>query len=382
MLYRSFPKIPSVQVSALGLGTMRLPVRDGVSDRIDREKTEEIIRTAWEHGVTYYDTAYAYHGGKSEEAVGAAIKKLGIRNDVYIADKSPVWLVGEKADWEKLLDEQLKRLGTGHIDFYLLHALNSRRWETVTNLDGLAFLEKAKRDGKIRFAGFSFHDSLDVFKTITDGYDGWEFAQIQFNYIDTDYQAGLAGLSYAASKELGVIAMEPLRGGLLASPPPEVLDIFARAEKPRIPAEWALRWVWEHQEITCALSGMNSTEQVAVNCATASAGRPNSLPLSQMQVVGEAARWFRERIKTPCTGCAYRMPCPSGVPIPEILAEHNRQSMLGMPDGKKTASAVYRKLAEKGRGADKCVACGKCERACPQHIRVISALAQARETLA
>ncbi|MDR2898257.1 MAG: aldo/keto reductase, partial [Spirochaetaceae bacterium] len=258
MLYRTFPKIPNVQVSNLGFGCMRLPVINDVYADIDSAQSEQLFKIAFDQGVNYFDTAYLYHGGNSEKVLGEALKNLGIRDKVYIADKCPVWQIKDESDWDRILDEQLERLQTDHIDFYLFHALNNDSWEKVLKLNGLKAMERAKQAGKIRYIGFSFHHSLETFKKIIDGYDGWEFTQIQFNYVDTNYQAGLEGLKYAAAKQIGVISMEPLRGGLLATPPKAVTDIFSAADKPRIPAEWALRYVWEYQEITTALSGMNT----------------------------------------------------------------------------------------------------------------------------
>lgn len=383
MEYRRFPKIQDKEISVLGFGAMRLPVIGGKNECIDYDKTLSLIQTAWEHGINYYDTAYVYHGEKSEEVLGKALQELNIRDKVYIADKSPVWLVKDAKDWQKLLDTQLTRLNTDHIDFYLMHALNSGSWKTILEHDGLSFLEKAKKEGKILHAGFSFHDELDVFKTIVDGYESWEFCQIQYNYLDTEYQAGLEGLNYANDREIGVIVMEPLRGGMLANVAPGVQDIFSKTGMPRYPAEWALRYVWEQQGVITALSGMNDEIQILANCAAASAAKPNSLPSSQIKIIEEAAQWFKDRILSPCTGCRYCMPCPKGVFIPEILAELNRISMAGGLDNpeRHAVSAAYRKLKAENHGADLCVSCKICESKCPQHIRISSILKDAEKAL-
>jgi predicted aldo/keto reductase-like oxidoreductase len=384
MLYRTFPKIPNVEVSTLGFGCMRLPIVGNVQTNIDQARSEQLFKLAYEQGVNYFDTAYPYHGGSSERALGSALKNLGIRDKVYIADKSPIWNINTEADWDRILNEQLERLQTDYIDFYLFHALTAQSWEKTLRLKGLEAMERAKKAGRIRLIGFSFHHSLDAFKKIVDDYEGWEFAQIQFNYVDTEYQAGMEGLKYAASKGIGVISMEPLRGGMLANPPKGVLDIFAAAEKPRVPAEWALRYVWEHQEITTVLSGMNGAEQVTLNCAAASAGKPNSLPATQLATLEKAALYFRSKMKTPCTGCQYCMPCPAGVAINDVLGDYNACSMRGDLDrGDPSWRSVWYmdNFMKHGHGADKCVSCGACVSKCPQHIPIPEKLAEAHKVL-
>ncbi|WP_428771269.1 aldo/keto reductase [Treponema sp. HNW] len=375
MLYRTFPRIPDKPISVLGFGMMRLPLEKSEppdESRIDKTGAEELVQRAYEEGVNYYDTAYMYHKYKSEEFLGNTLHKLNIRKKVYIADKMPVWMIEKKDDWQIFLDTQLTRLKTDYIDFYLMHALNDKSWQKVQTLQGLDFLEKAKQEGKIRHIGFSFHHEPETFRAIIDGYDNWEFCQIQYNYLDENYQAGTEGLQYAYNKGIGVISMEPLRGGLLAKVPPAVTDIFAHAEVPRLPAEWALRWVWEHQQIVTALSGMGTMEQLIANCAFASSAKPNSLPSSHIGVIEKAAQWFKSRVKAPCTGCSYCMPCPSGVSIPEVFSAYNAASMRGAFENGNTRaySEQYRSLVTKGRGADKCVLCGKCESLCPQHIPI------------
>ena len=375
MLYRTFPKIPDKPISVLGFGMLRLPLASGEpkdESLIDTAAAELLVQEAYEEGINYYDTAYIYHGEKSEAFLGHTLRKLNIRKKVYIADKMPVWMVHSEKDWQMFLDSQLRRLETDYIDFYLMHSLTDKSWETIQKLNGLDFLEKAKKEGKIRHIGFSFHHELKTFRAIIDGYDNWEFCQIQYNYLDENYQAGTAGLKYAYDKGIGVIAMEPLRGGLLANVPPAVTGIFAHAEIPRLPAEWALRWVWENQQIVTALSGMGTTDQLIANCAFASAAKPNSIPSSHLKTIEKAAAWFKSRIKAPCTGCSYCMPCPAGVSIPEAFSAYNAASMKGaFENGNKRAySEQYRSLVKKGRGADKCTSCGTCESLCPQHIPI------------
>ena len=386
MNYRTFPKIDDCKISCLGFGLMRLPLLPN-SQEIDKEKTRSLVKLAIEQGINYFDTAYPYHQKKSEIVFGEIVKEENIRDKIYIADKMPIWEVQKEEDFYRILDEQLAKLQTDYIDFYLLHAMHKDAWKKVKNLNGLKFLEKAKAEGKIRHIGFSFHDSIDVFKQICDEYDGFEFCQIQYNYIDEDGEKrtqnpGWQGLKYAAKKELGVIIMEPLRGGLLANPPVGVRNIFAEAEVPRLPAEWALRFIWENQEVVTALSGMNSEDQVMVNCAVASTAFPNSMPTSQMEVIKKAQNWFDSKIKVPCTGCKYCLPCPKGVEIPSIFDHFNTASMRGLlEENEKILFTDYKNMVDRNQGANQCVNCGACVSKCPQHIDIPTMIQEAHKSL-
>lgn len=386
MNYRIFPKIKDCQVSVLGFGLMRLPLLQN-SEEIDKEKTRKLIKLAIEQGVNYFDTAYPYHHGKSEIIFGEIVKEEKLRDKIYIADKMPVWDVKKEEDFYRILDEQLAKLQTDYIDFYLLHAMDANRWEQVKKLNVTNFLEHAKSQGKIKHIGFSFHDNYDAFKKMCDEYDGFEFCQLQYNYIDEDGEKrtqnpGWQGLKYAAQKELGVIVMEPLRGGLLANPPIGIRDIFANADIPRLPAEWALRYVWESQEVITALSEMNDETQVLVNCAVASTAFSNSMPKSQLEVVKKAQLWFESRMKVSCTGCRYCVPCPKGVSIPEIFDHYNMTSMRGLfEQTNKIQLTDYQNLVDWNKGANQCVNCGICVTKCPQHIAIPTKIQEAHNSL-
>jgi len=379
MRYRTFPKIPGLPISILGFGCMRLPVLDGAFNRIDDGKATRLLRNAIDAGVNYLDTAYPYHGGESERFLGRALRD-GYRRRVQLATKCPTWLVQADGDWERFLDEQLRRLETDTVDFYLLHGLNGERWETVRRFGGLRALDRARSDRRIAHAAFSFHGSPDAFAEILESYD-WECCQIQFNFLDVDFQAGLAGLRLAASREVGVIAMEPLRGGFLAAKPPETVQrIWERGGRRWTPAEWAWRWVWHHAEVVTALSGMNAEEQLAENLAVADAAVPASLGETEMALVAEVREHYLERVKVPCTTCGYCLPCPNGVSIPDVFSMVNTTAMF---DSRESTSALYKAiLMSRGLGADACAACGECLPKCPQGIPIPDALDEAHALLA
>jgi predicted aldo/keto reductase-like oxidoreductase len=379
MLYRRFPRIPDLEISALGLGCMRLPVKGGDAADIDEAAVERLFVAALEAGVNYFDTAWIYHREKSETVVGRTLARLGARDRILLATKSPTWLIKETGDWDRYLDLQLGKLGTDHVDFYLMHALGTDRWNTVRNLGGLEFLARAKRDGRIRYAGFSFHDSITAFKAIVDGWSGWEFCQIQYNYMDEDFQAGSEGLGYAAAHELGVIVMEPLRGGGLARVPDPVRAILGSGAVPRSPAEWALRHVLDRQEVVTTLSGMGKVEELLENAAVASSAKPNSLLAAERELIGKARAFFKERQKVPCTACAYCKPCPNGVDIPEVFGLYNAAMMYDDLEGR---SGWYRGVVKGGTGADRCTRCGECLEKCPQGIEIPDRLEEAHACLA
>jgi hypothetical protein len=272
---------------------------------------------------------------------------------------------------DRFLDQQLERLQTDHIDFYLVHGLSGEMWKKLSQLGVAEFLEAALADGRIKHAGFSFHDEAPAFKPIVDAYD-WSFCQIQYNFMDEQNQAGTDGLKYAADRGLGIVVMEPLRGGMLTKDIPSINQIWRKAPVQRNLSEWALRWVWNHPEVTVVLSGMSSFEQVRQNVAYAESGLPNSLLQEELGLFREAEIEYKKRIKVPCTGCRYCMPCPSNVSIPECFEMYNQGCMFDAPD---VASVNYNivmggMLTGSPGFASQCQECGDCEEKCPQGILI------------
>lgn len=372
MLYRKFPRC-NHELSILGFGCMRLPPEPGqpAGGKIDVPQAIRLIRTAIDAGVNYIDTAYPYHNGESEVVVGQALAD-GYREKVFIATKLPSWLITSREDMDRYLNEQLDRLQTDHIDFYLLHGLGAETWENLSRLGVLEFLDSARADGRIRHPGFSFHDQFSVFKNIVDSYP-WTFAQIQYNYTDEQNQAGTQGLHYAAEQGLGIVVMEPLRGGLLSGDVPAIHQHLTDAPVRRTPSEWGLRWVWNHPEVTVVLSGMNTMEQVTENLAVAEQGVANSLSAGELAVIEKMRDTFASRVKIPCTGCRYCMPCENGVDIPSCFMYYNQAYTY---EAKEKAAGVYLwALNGSFSGgvpgyASACVQCGECEEKCPQHFPI------------
>jgi uncharacterized protein len=383
--YRSFGSL-AFKPSVLGFGAMRLPLKAGGSrgapsaGDIDRDAATEMLHAAIDGGVNYVDTAYVYHDGASEAWLGEALAG-GYRERVKVATKHPVWKVETAADFDRYLDEQLGRLGGQPIDFYLLHGLERETWRRINGLGALEWAQKARADGRIGHIGFSFHDEYEVFTEIVDAGEGvWDFCQIQLNYMDGDYQAGLRGLHYAAARGLGVIIMEPIRGGQLAKEPPaEVRDLWAAAPVRRSPAEWALQWVWSLPEVSLVLSGMSTLQQVKENLEYAERSRTGLLDEEELALVDSVRDAYRERLAVGCTGCKYCQPCPNGIDIPRILEFYNDARMYDDADHQ---AFLYSMFIEADKRVDACSECGECEVRCPQTLAVMEWLQRSHELLA
>ena len=377
MQYRTFGKL-DWKPSALGFGAMRLPTIDDDPARINEELATRMIRTAIDAGVNYVDTAWPYHREQSEPFIGRCLRD-GYRDTVKLATKMPAWLIEKREDFDHYLNEQLKRLQSDRIDFYLLHALNKTVWPKIRELGVLEWAREAIADGRIGHLGFSFHDDLSTFKEIVDAHD-WTFCQIMYNYMDVDFQAGTEGLRHAASKGIGVIVMEPLRGGLLTRRPPEtVAELWASASTQRSQPDWALQWLWNQPEVSFCLSGMTAMEHVEENLACADRARIGSLTKADLALIDRVRDAYRGLSSIPCTNCKYCMPCPSGVAIPRIFATYNDLKMYG---DERRARMGYNRFMPAENRADQCVECGACESACPQQIEIIDWLKKAHAILA
>ena len=382
MQYRGFGRL-EFKPSALGFGAMRLPVLKGADGKPDFKQIDYPAATAMLHraidgGVNYVDTAWMYHEDTSEAWLGEALKG-GYREKVKLATKMPVWEVKKPDDFERILDIQLERLQEDRIDFYLLHSLDAAHWKCVVEQGQLASAEKALADGRIAHFGFSFHGTYEVFEEILAATDLWEFCQIQYNYMDEDNQAGRRGLELAAARGLGVIVMEPVRGGALTrNLPSQVEAAWAGAPVQRTPAEWALQWVWSQPEVSFLLSGMSEMRHVEENLVYAERSRPGLLSAGELALVARVRDLYRELSPIPCTACRYCMPCPQGVNIPDILELYNDAHMFGDP----TRQRFFYTWLDEGERAESCTACGECEAKCPQGIAVSGWMEKAQAFLA
>jgi hypothetical protein len=344
---------------------MRLPTTSENPQDIDEPEAIRMLRYAIDHGVSYVDTAYRYHEGASEPFLARALGD-GYRERVRLATKLPSWLIESADDFDRYLDEQLERLQTDYVDFYLLHALKKEWWDNMRDLGVRRWADGAAADGRIRHLGFSFHDEYPVFQEIVDAYDGWDFCQIQYNYIDVENQAGTRGLRYAASKGLAVVIMEPLLGGRLVDPPDPIQRMWDAAARQRPPADWALQWLWNQPEVSVVLSGMSTMAQVQENIASADASGVDQLTAEELALIDRVRERYLELCPIPCTRCGYCMPCPNGVDIPGNFGAYNEGVMFEKPDA---ARQSYRWIDEEQR-ANVCIQCRECEDKCPQRIHI------------
>ena len=363
-------------LSILGFGCMRFPQKLG---RIDMEETEAEIMAAIRGGVNYFDTAYIYPG--SEAALGEILEKNSVRDQVHIATKLPHYLIKSVADMDKLFAEELRRLRTDYVDYYLMHMLtDTDTWNRLRSLGIEAWLAEKKASGTIRQVGFSYHGNTDMFCNLVDAYD-WDFCQIQYNYLDEHSQAGRRGLQYANSKGIPVVIMEPLRGGKLVNRLPEAAKkVFADYKIHRTPAQWAFWWLWNQPEVTVVLSGMNSREMVKDNMATASDVKIGELGPDEEAMLRNVVKAINAEMKVGCTGCGYCMPCPKGVDIPGTFASYNRR----YTEGKFWSLVDYvicTTLRKNSTAASNCVEGGKCEKHCPQGIEIRKQLKAAKKEL-
>ncbi len=383
MRYREMGKTKE-KTSVLGFGAMRLPMvgsRGGTDSfdpkiPIDEAEAMRMVEYALDHGINYFDTAYGYHGGKSETFLGQALRQN--RSNVLIATKLPAWMVEKPEDFERLIQEQLEKLRTDCIDFYLVHGLGSDTWIKMKDMGVLDFLERLKSSGRIRYAGFSFHDELKVFKDIVSAFD-WSMCMIQYNFYDQVYQAGKEGLEFAASRDLGIVVMEPLRGGKLVDKiPPEIQALWNGAARKRSAAEWGMQWVWNHGEVSTVLTGASSLNQLAENIRSAEEASAGSLSPDELSLINQVRDAYRKLLKVDCTGCGYCMPCPNGVNIPANFNLYNDTFLFKDPD---MNLFFYNEFLNPEKRASNCNECLECEELCPQNIQISEALKDVHKRL-
>lgn len=364
------------ELSVLGYGCMRFPRKHG---KIDMTATEQLLCSAVEQGINYFDTAYIYPG--SEAAVGEIFQKNGLREKVHIATKLPHYLIKNREGLDKLFEEELRRLRTDYVDYYLMHMLNDvETWHRLQDMGIEQWIAEKKACGAIRQVGFSYHGNTEMFCKLLDAYD-WDFCQVQYNYLDEHSQAGRRGVDYAYSKGIPVIIMEPLRGGKLVDLLPEkAKKIIADFPVKRTAAEWGLRWLWDQKEVTVVLSGMGSDAMLQENIAIASASQVNRISQEERKLYAQVVQAINETVKVGCTGCGYCQPCPKGVDIPGAFAAYNRW----YGEDKMNAFMDYLKcttLRKNSTGAGNCIGCGKCEKHCPQNIAIRQELREVQKVL-
>ncbi len=361
-----------IETSLLGFGCMRFPVTP--EGKIDEVKAEEMLRKGIEQGVNYIDTAYPYHNGESEPFVGKVLKKFD-RDSFFLATKLPVWMVHSLEDVDRIFEEQLKRLQTDHIDFYLMHAMGGKRFDELAEMGCVKRLEELKAEGRIKYLGFSFHDSYEAFEHILN-YKDWDFCQIQLNYMDTEEQAGLKGYELAAAKEVPLIIMEPVKGGMLASFSEDIMDKFHSVDANASAASFALRYVGSLPGVKVILSGMSTMEQVEDNLNTFNHFKP--LSDKEQEIIKEVVDILNSRVQNGCTGCRYCMPCPAKVDIPGNFRVWNTYHMY---QNYNTVKFNWENQIGEEHQAKNCIKCGKCEQACPQKLSIRQDLEKVQQDL-
>ncbi len=376
MKYRTMGKL-GIRASAFGLGCMRFNGPASGDSVIDEQKAVSLIRRAIDGGVTYIDTAWVYLDKTSEIVLGKALRD-GYREKVTIATKVPPDLVNSRADLERILAEELEKLQTDHIDFYLMHAMNRQKWEHMKAIGAPEFFDDMKREGKIRYKCFSFHSSYEEFEYILNDWD-WDMCQIQYNFMDINNQAGTKGLELAGSKGIPVVIMEGLLGGRLANAPDNVQALYDAFPVKRSAVEWAFRWLCNHPEVAVVLSGCNEAEQIDENLRIFDTVGTGIMDEAELKLIDQVREAYISRTKIGCTGCRYCMPCPNGVNIPGIFSVWNNFSLYNI-DPK--TDWQFGSIKKASAGADNCIGCGACEAACPQHLNIIESLQAAWSELA
>ncbi len=376
MKMRKIEKL-GIEVSAFGLGCMRFPMKnvDG-KNVVDEEIAQKIIREAIDNGVNYLDTAYVYSDKQNEGVVGRALKD-GYREKVFLATKLPLWECKEPADMEKIFEKELEALGTSYIDFYLVHALGAKRWEDAKAFGICGFLDKLKKEGKIKYAAFSFHDDYEAFETIINDYD-WDMCQVQFNFMDIENQAGVKGVQLAGKKGIPVVVMEGLLGGKLASAPGSVQGIYDSYTVKRSPAEWGFRWLCNFPEVATVLSGVTNLDQLYENIRVFSDADVGKMTREELDIIDRVRDEYINRTKIGCTGCAYCMPCPAGVDIPRVFRVWNEAFQYS---NNISGDHRYRRIIHEEKDPSRCLECGACEAACPQHLNIMEMLKKANNEL-